>query len=791
MKHSVVICLICTLLDLAAYAQTLRVRVQDTRQKPVIGAAVLLKAQLDTTQIVGSVTDTLGMAQIAVAESNYWILVSSVGYEPLRKGLKITKNISNLTLILKDAAQNLQEVTVRATKPLVRQEDDKTIVDPEPLAAISTNAYEIMEKTPGLFLDQDGNIYLNSTTPATIYINGREQKMSAADIASVLKSLPPNSIEKIEILRTPSARYDASGSGGVVNVILRKGVKIGLTGSINAGANQGRFGAQFVSFNLNNVDGGKSSYLNLNYSHRNTYDSLWSVREITPTLRLSQRAYTTTPSQSVYVGFGIGRELTRKIEFNTDTRLSFNPYQTATSNLNTQNQTAQLLGLSTNTIVNNAQAISGEQSVSGKYKIDTLGSELTADVSYSYFSRSIDQALSTVVSQPRTLTLAGVGDIANSRHSWAGQADLKYKLKYKIVLETGIKASFQRFESDTKYFDQKDQLLTPDTRRTNLYRYRENINAAYLQGSKPIGTFLLKVGVRLENTNMSGNQLIPQTSRFDIRRTDFFPYIYLSRKLVKIAGYELRGFLISRRSITRPVYEYLNPGIRIIDQFLYESGNPTLRPQFTQTYEANISMDERPIFAIGRNYTQDIFTNVVYQDRENPAVTVRTYDNLGTNRETYFRIMAGIPPIGRYFFVVGAQYNYNDYQGLYENAPLDFQRGSWRFFTFQQLKIDKRSTLTMNGFMLLNGQAQFYELNNFGALNFSLNRSFLNRKLTVTLNGSDVLFTLPNAFTLSQGSIAVRGQRQSDTRRVGINIRYNFGIRKKEERANPFNVDVE
>src|SRR5215218_1559615 len=119
----------------------------------------------------------------------------------------------------------------------MRQEDDKTIIDPENLASSSINAYEILEKTPGLFVDQDGNIYLNSTTPATVYINGREQKMSTADIATMLKSLPPNSIASIEIMRTPSSKYDASGSGGIVNVILKKGVRIGFTGSVNAGMN--------------------------------------------------------------------------------------------------------------------------------------------------------------------------------------------------------------------------------------------------------------------------------------------------------------------------------------------------------------------------------------------------------------------------------------------------------------------------------------------------------------------------------------------------------------------------
>ena len=179
----------------------------------------------------------------------------------------------------------------------MRQEDDKTIIDPENLAASSTSGYEILEKTPGLFVDQDGNVYLNSTTPATIYINGREQKMSTADIASLLKSLPPNSIASIEILRTPSAKYDASGGGGIVNIVLKKGIKIGLTGSVNAGMNQGKYGTQYAGINLNNNNGAFSAYLNAQYTHKNTYDEIKTDRIFAPDSILRQDAITTYPGQ--------------------------------------------------------------------------------------------------------------------------------------------------------------------------------------------------------------------------------------------------------------------------------------------------------------------------------------------------------------------------------------------------------------------------------------------------------------------------------------------------------------
>jgi hypothetical protein len=203
----------------------------------------------------------------------------------------------------------------------------------------------------------------------------------------------------------------------------------------------------------------------------------------------------------------------------------------------------------------------------------------------------------------------------------------------------------------------------------------------------------------------------------------------------------------------------------------------------------NISMNETPIFQVGRNYTQDIFTNVVYQDPQNASVVYRTYDNLGKNEETYFRMIGANPPGGTYFGMLGVQYNLNKYEGQYENAPLTFTRGSWTIFTMQQVKIDKRSTFTLNGRLQLNGQQQFYELGNFGNLNANLNRMFLKRKLTVTLTFSDLFFTNRNDFALNQGSIRVTGRRVADTQRLGVTVRYNFGMRKRDEGINPLDFN--
>jgi hypothetical protein len=172
---------------------------------------------------------------------------------------------------------------------------------------------------------------------------------------------------------------------------------------------------------------------------------------------------------------------------------------------------------------------------------------------------------------------------------------------------------------------------------------------------------------------------------------------------------------------------------------------------------------------------------VVYQADTSKAVTYRTYDNLGTNREFYFRALGAIPPGKRYFFVFGVQYNHNRYDGLYESKPLTFNRGSWTVFTYHSLRINKVTQINLNGYARFKGQLQFYELSSFGALNLSFNRQFLQKKLNLGISVSDLFFTNNNQFTLNQGSINALGFRQGDTRRLGISLRYNFGLRKKEE----------
>jgi hypothetical protein len=769
------------------------IKVRNQKNEPIGFATITAINRLDSSRNVQATADSNGIAGLGLRRTvRYTLRISAVDYQVLEKGIVVGNGLNEFNFTLEPASKTLGGVVVRSSRPLMKQEDDKIIVDPENLASSSTNGYEILEKTPGLFVDQDGNVYIASTTPATILINGRDTKMSTADIATMLKNLPPNAIQSIEIVRTPSAKYDASSSGGVVNIILRKGVKLGLTGSVNAGMQQGVYGNQFAGLTLNNNSGGKSSFLNLNYSRRNSYEEIMTNRLFAPDTLLSQDAFTKYPSNVYYAGYGYSFPVNKKWDLEFSASGSYNHFKNRTNNTSTIRKVSnsQKLTENLNLVNNDGYSLNLRSSATARLKIDTVGSEWVNDVFYNYTGNKTDQVFNTNNFFPVSFQLTGDGTSNNQRNLVNLQSDLKLKMKRRFTFEAGVKSSFLQFRNVADYFNGSGGSRQKDISRTNTFHYNENINALYVQGSKTLGKdAVIKFGTRLENTNMRGQQLIPSDTSFTIHRTDLFPYVYLSKKVISIAGFELRAYLVYRRTIARPVYEQLNPFSRYVDQYLSERGNPALRPQFNNNYEANISVNETPLLAIGVNQTKDIFTNVIYQADSAKSQAYRTYDNLGSNKEIYIRGLGAIPPGHRYFFVVGGQYNHNFYQGLYENKPLSFKKGSWTFFTYHTLKLDKLSQITVNGFIRFQGQLQFYELSTFGALNASINRQFFKQKLVVTLSANDLFKTLRYDFTINQGSVNADGSRLNDSRRFGINFRYNFGIRKKEENNNMFNVE--
>ena len=776
-------------------AQTvkLQITVTDNKTEVVQNATAALYLLPDSILISKKVIQAETFFQVK-KQTNYVVKLSAVGMQGAVQLINISDADTKVNVAMLYKVSSLDDVTVVAKKPLIKQEDDKTIVDAEVLANSSTSAYEILEKTPGVIVDQDGNTYLNSTMPATVYINGREMKLSSSDLASLLKSLPAGSVSKIEILNTPSAKYDAASSGGIINIVLKKGVKLGTNGSVNTAYFQGAYGTETIGFNLNKGSGKINSYLSCQVTNRNNFEELNSSRFLkTDSTLLSQRSYTTYPTVSNFVSGGVDVQFTPK--FNAGYALRYNN-SNGKSYATNGNDITKVPASSS--IVNNLSDINSinksaylENNLSAKYKIDTSGSELTAEFDYNYYRNRNTQLYKNYSYLPIKPAVTGDGANNNDKNIFLLQADLTLKFPKKLTLETGFKATFSKSENSSNYFkDTGNNISFVDAYQTNTFKYTEKIISAYVQVSKTFLGFTIKPGLRLEVTDISGHQTIPIDTSLILKRTDVFPYLFIKHKLFKLFGFPLIGNAIYRRSIKRPYYEILNPYPKYVDQYLFDVGNPALKPQFTTNYEVNITFDNIPVLAFGINNTKDIFSNVTYQDAST-RIAYRTYDNLGKNKEIYAKIIGGIPPGGKYFFYVGALYNYTRYSGFYEGLPLNYSRGSWTFFMFQELKVTPKFSVNMQGFLKTKGIQNLYELNTFGGLFVSANKSILKKKANIILSVNDLLQTNHVSFSLKQGTVSAEGERINDTRRVGLTFRYNFGIKPKTEKKKGFDLPAD
>lgn len=764
-------------------SQTIIFKINDKDGYSLPGANVTLRRAEDSLKIIGS-AEIDGLATIKVEKpGKYTYEVSYIGYETVANTVVVNELNPPIEITMKEAINLLNEVQVVSRRPLIRQDGERTIVDPEPLLGSVTNTLELLTSTPGLFVDDQGGIFLGNSNPATIYINGREQRLSSSDIANILRSLPPDNIQRIEIIRNPSTKFDAASTGGVVNVVLKKGVKIGRFGSTNIGFNQGKAGNRFGGINIYDTGSKSGYYINLSANQNAGLDDLSSERRSNAPFVLLQKGDTERKEHNGFLGFGFNQEVNSKWSWTLDSRINGS---VSKSNSTFENNTTTFEGkdLSNmqNLVNNRTPFISHNNDLGLIYKLDTTNSDVNFKLSFGQSWNDNTQEYQNNFRFPQLSPILGSGESHRRRTFILAQIDVTKEFKKDFRLETGIKSNIQNFKSDVDFLINDGQGGTvSDKERNNAYKFDEHLFAAYGQISKNFANKVsLTTGVRLESTDMKGFQTIPSDTSFKVIRADFFPYLFISRDIMKIATYPMKGTLTYRRTLSRPSYQNLNPAITILDLYNYRAGNPALNPQFTDNVEFKIGFDDVEVLAFGKNYTTGIISNVLYNDPNNPNLTVNTFDNIGKTDESYFKFTGAIPPVFKYFFVVGGQYNHLKYEGLYNGSPISFTRGSWQLFTFHRYKFTSNTSISMQGFMLIKGQRNLLELENFGQLNLSFNQQLLNKKLMISIYARDVFRTMENSFKLQQGNILFQGQQYNDNQRFGATVRYNFGIPTKK-----------
>jgi len=568
--------------------------------KPADGATITLVTAKDSTLIKTELAASDGSFSFErIKDGDYKVVITAVGFKNYHsQAISINQQKPELTfppVTLIPAGTELKGVSITAQKSFIEHKIDRTVVNVDALISdAGTTALDVLEKSPGVQVDQNGAISLKGKG-VTIFIDDKPTYLSGADLESYLRSLPSSSLDQIELMTNPPAKYDAAGNGGVINIRTKKNKMKGFNGSLNLAYTQGAYGRTNNSFNFNYRNNRVNVFGMLSYTSTNGYNNLSIYRHYfnddgstssffnqNTFIRRTGDAYTS----KIGLDFYQDDKTTWGIVLNGMTRISAN------HNLNTSNVLDANSQLDSTIIARNQQHDhfkNGGINLNYRHQYDKNGHDLTADLDYIAYQTNSNQLFDNSGYLPGgTLESHDLlsGMLPSHIHIFAAKADYTLPLKGGFKFAAGVKTSFTQTDNLADYYDTVNDTTRPDYGKTNHFIYKENINAAYINLNKNYKRLSIQAGLRLENTYSSGHQLgnpvIPDSS-FNRNYTSLFPTLYLSYKLDTASDNQF-GLNYGRR-IDRPYYQDLNPFISPFDKFTYYEGNPYLLPSFTNNIE--------------------------------------------------------------------------------------------------------------------------------------------------------------------------------------------------------------
>jgi hypothetical protein len=677
----------------------------------------------------------------------------------------------------------LNEVTIKAKKPLIQMEIDKTVVNVGSMISSSTsNTMEVLEKTPGVTVDANGGISLNGRTGVMVLIDGRQTYMSATDLTSYLKSLPGSSLDKIELIDNPSSKYDAAGNG-IINIKLKKDRTAGVIGSLATGISQGELARSNHSLNLNYNRKKLNVFSNLGYSKDNNF----SFDKYTRNFYNDQKELTSkiallndqkNRSQGLNGSLGLDYAVSNSTTFGIQLNLSSNERN---ANLGYDSKSFNSTNGLDSTSLGNTRSADDRTNIGVNLNVfhtfGKSGKEISFDASYLKYDgdgdqNTNDQFLYLLPATSRIYTLKG---------------DYVHPLKNKAKLEAGFKSSVVDNSNVANYYALNGASAELDNLRSNDFKYLENINAGYLNAQKAWKYWSVQLGLRVENTNAEGEQFGNTDvagSNFKRSYTQVFPGVVFLYKLDTVNARSI-SFALTRR-INRPNYQNLNPFVFFRDKYSYSVGNPMLRTQAQYRYEIKYQHKRWLRFGLSYNHFIDVIlpTTTVIND-----IFYTKQDNIGEGYMVLLNTGINIPVTEWWTANSDIQFSNIGLKGQTIQAPIHFSTYIVRLNVNNQFNFEKGWSAEAGGYYAsrdYNGQTF---TSGMYRLNAGIQKKIWNDKGSIRLNFDDIL----GSWIYNNGSVGLSNAQyfqsiRTDTQRIGIGFAYRFGsdtfARKSKHRDN-------
>ena len=763
-------------------------KVAGEANKNMDGSVVTLLTSKDSSYVKTNFCNAEGRFEFElVKEGNYLLMVTYVGYKKYYSSvINVAGNQPDIQLpeiILQTASKDLEGVTITAQKPFVQRKIDRTIINPDALIGnTGANSLEVLEKAPGVMVDADGNISLKGKPGVMIFIDDKPTYLAAADLAGYLRSLPSGSIETIEIMTNPPAKYDAAGNAGAINIRLKKNKAKGINGGISLSYGQGRYLRTNNSFNLNYRINKVNFFTNIGFNENNSYQDLTINRlYYTPNgvynSGFTQNSYIKKEAKGRNIKLGMDYYLSDKTTLGVVLTGFINPFFSPVTNnakvLDNNNNTVSIVEA---TNPSDKKMKSGSMNLNYAYKIDKKGRELSANLDYIQYNSTQTQTLVNATFNPgyvlqskSVLSSSLPADITIQ----TAKVDYTNPLKKGGKAEAGFKTSFVSTDNIADFFDVANNIQTPNYEFSNRFKYNENINAAYVNYSKEGKKLSLQAGLRLENTNIKGNQFgNPQRtdSSFTRNYSSLFPTLYLSYKFDTTDKHQL-GFSFGRR-IERPNYQDLNPFTYPLDRYTYYGGNPFLVPTFS--YNLELSHTYKNFLTTTFEYS--IANNLIQETNEQKGTIY--YSRPGNfGRQTAYGITVnGTFKLSKWWtLLLYSELKSLGYKSIIYGQTLDESRVYWYVGPTNQFTITKTLSAELAGsYQTRILVAQFLTIPVW-QMRLGLAQKIWKGKGTVKLNVNDMFYTnQPGGDIRNIANSKANWLSYLDSRVISFAISYRF-----------------
>ena len=764
-------------------------KLTDTLQAPISFNPIGLINNNDSSIVKGVMTDVDGNYCFEnIKTGSYRLTISALGFSTFYSD-KIDYDsvhpITIPTIKLQSNGINLNEVSVAAQKKTVEYKNGNVIVNIEGTAlAMGNTAYDLLSRLPGVTVS-DGNISIQGKSGVKILIDGKLQQASGQQLMNILKSMNASQIEKMEVLKKPPVKYDAAGTGGMINIKTNKIKLVGFSGSVFGTFSQGFYGNPSGGFTLN-YKGRKINFFSgftaakewrrmyEEFNNEFNYNSITTNTEG----RYITKEHHHSETYNLGADWFINKNNSIGIKMNGAFGMG------NVDNLSTTHFSDSLLGYQTLILNSNKPNpwIYPEFNINAEHLFDTAGTALRFSANYNpywdiysaNFSNQFLNAENNNVSTPAIFKTSNTLTFTNAN----ALLDFEKEFKKEFKIEAGIKHSYQEMVSDyyLKHQNYSTGEYMTDSTFSNVFNYQQNISAIYLNLSKQYKKFSFQAGARGENTVIN---TISQSNGLGFNRQYFNIFPLASIDFKKSDNHVFS--LSYNKRVNRPDYNMFNPFTIFLNTVSSHKGNPFLKPEYSHDFGFNYSYKSWMNHSV--NYTRLVNAFMGYNTQND---STKTYVNSAANlkwADIYSYNLFIQKDLFKWWTVnLNATVFSVNGKGIINNLPYSFSYIAFNPNLYSRISLKKGYAIELNGFYLTPFLEGIYYTKSRSSVSVAIKKTFLEEKLSVSLAFDDIFWGQIRRTKVHYQNINMTGYQTYDTRRINISINYNFGKLKVEQR---------